>query len=94
MGKEIIISYKNNSGEYFVAKPMKLEFEKVDPSKVVEEPTLRIGVEFSEDFFPALAAALDSQGIKTENDHKIQGLLEAKESHLQDMRKLVFENKT
>lgn len=43
-------------------------------------------------FFKKLAEVLDNRGVKTESDHKIEGLLEAKDNHLQDMRKLVFNN--
>lgn len=38
----------------------------------------------------ALAEAFANYGIKTPNDHKVEGLLEAKDQHLQDMRKLIF----
>lgn len=36
----------------------------------------------------AFAEALDKHGIKTDNDHKIAGTLEATKYHLEDMRKL------
>jgi len=38
----------------------------------------------------ALAEALETEGVKTPNDFKVQGLLEATREHLSDMRKLVF----
>lgn len=41
----------------------------------------------------AIAEAFSKSGVKTVNEHKAQGLLEAKESHLQDMRALVFKGK-
>lgn len=37
---------------------------------------------------PAFAEALSKRGIKTDNDHKIAGTLEATKYHLEDMRKL------
>lgn len=40
-----------------------------------------------------LAELLDKKGIKTENDHKIQGIMKAQKYHLEDMRKLVFKKK-
>jgi len=36
----------------------------------------------------AFAEALSEHGIKTDNDHKIAGTLEATKYHLEDMRKL------
>lgn len=38
----------------------------------------------------ALADAFANYGLKTVNDHKNEGLLLAKDAHLQDMRALVF----
>jgi hypothetical protein len=42
----------------------------------------------------AIADALASHGVKTTNDHKNEGLLIAKDAHLQDMRRLVFKDVT
>lgn len=41
----------------------------------------------------AIADAFSNFGIKTPNDHKVAGFLEAKDAHLQDMRALVFKGK-
>lgn len=41
----------------------------------------------------AIAEAFAAKGVKTQNDHKLAGLLEAKNDHLEDMRKLVFKGK-
>lgn len=38
----------------------------------------------------AFADALNTFGVKTNNDHKNEGLLEATKSHLEDMCTLVF----
>jgi hypothetical protein len=46
-----------------------------------------------DDGLQALADALAKRGVKTRNDHKNEGLLEATRSHLEDMRTLVFTNK-
>lgn len=40
-----------------------------------------------------LADELSRLGIKTDNDHKIAGTLEATNRHLEDMRALVFKGK-
>ena len=42
------------------------------------------------DQLQALADGLAQKGLKTSNDHKNEGLLEATKSHLEDMRNLVF----
>lgn len=41
-----------------------------------------------EDALQAFAEALAGRGIKTDNDHKIAGTLEATKYHLEDMRKI------
>ena len=61
--------------------------------KIPDEFILKIPDIMAKEFFKAFAEALDQQGIKTENDFKIQGLLEAKKEHLEDMRRLVFRKK-
>lgn len=42
------------------------------------------------DQLQAFANALATYGVKTNNDHKNEGLLEATKAHLEDMRNLVF----
>lgn len=39
----------------------------------------------------AIAEALANYGVKTSNDHKNEGLLEATKYHLEDMRRIAFE---
>jgi len=74
-----------------MAKPMVLDFEEIDyQNKGIPEPSLKLTNNFAQPFLKALAEALDKQGVKTENDFKIQGLLEATKYHLEDMRKLTF----
>lgn len=46
-----------------------------------------------EEALHALASALAAFGVKTDDDHKIQGLLTAQSKHLEDMRALVFKNR-
>ena len=93
-GIEIVfIRKEEGSLKWWVAKPIKLEWTEHKEAEA-SPATLTLPKEVSDDFMKAMAEALDGQGIKTDNDHKIKGLLEAKEFHLQDMRKLVFENKT
>ena len=61
--------------------------------RIPDEFILKIPNIMAKEFFKAFAEALDEQGIKTENDFKIQGLLEATKYHLEDMRKIVFKTK-
>jgi hypothetical protein len=65
----------------YLAKPLKLEFEKYDPGSR-GEPTLRLSSLIAMDFLKAFSDALDKQGIKPESVYKIEGLLEAKKEHL------------
>jgi len=90
-GVEVVfVRYEEGYRKIYVAKPVKLEWVEHEEGGDIEAPTLKFDRYASEDFMKAMAEALDQQGIKTENDHKIKGLLEAKEAHLQDMRTLVF----
>ena len=57
-------------------------------------PTFILGGLDSKSMLIALAEALETEGVKTPNDFKIQGLLEAKSAHLEDMRRLVFKAAT
>lgn len=55
------------------------------------KPTLRIGGRESAEILKAFANAIQEHGIRTDQDAKISGLLEATKEHLSDMRRLVFE---
>ena len=90
-GIGIVFYYKQN-GKAYSATPVSLDFKEVDEGADID-PTIRLGSEIARDFLDAMANELDRHGVKTENDFKVQGLLEAKEKHLQDMRKLVFKRR-
>lgn len=49
--------------------------------------------ELDDDQLKAFADALATFGIKTKNDSKNEGLLEATRYHLEDMRRLAFEKR-
>ena len=59
---------------------------------VEQSPTMRLSQEIAGQFFKALADALSNRGVRTENDNRLLGMLEARNEHLQDMRKLVFKD--
>lgn len=74
-----------------VALPMKLEWKDLDKNCIEpQSPSLRIESRLAEELLRALAEALDKEGVKTENDYKIAGVLEATKKHLDDMRTLVL----
>ena len=87
-----VYMYMDVGGVRKRAKPVVLEFEEVEEA-MHREPTMSVTGEFADEFMQAFAEELASHGIKTDNDHKIAGLLEAKNDHLEDMRKLVFNQK-
>ena len=53
------------------------------------EPSLHLSGRLGEEIMQAMAEAFSKRGIKTENDHKLQGTLEATKYHLEDMRSLL-----
>lgn len=53
------------------------------------KPTLFINSESQQEILKALADALDAEGVKTDNDHKLIGTLDATRYHLEDLRKLM-----
>ena len=54
-----------------------------------QEPSLHLPGRLGEEVMQAMAEAFSKRGVKTENDHKIQGTLEATKYHLEDLRKLL-----
>ena len=86
-----ILFTEERNGKRYVVKPVDLVFEEVKDNSATE-PTIRFDHFLAPEFLKALAEALDKHNIKTENDFKIQGLLEATKYHLEDMRKITFNN--
>jgi hypothetical protein len=71
----------------FAAKPLPpLEWEHVEPG-ASREPTFSLSPVDAQ----ALAEGLSAQGIRTDNDAKIAGTLEATRAHLADLRALLKE---
>jgi hypothetical protein len=88
---EFYISYKDQNGRRMVGLPMEFVFEAHEEGRQYP-PTWRIDAFEAQDFLTALANALDEQGVKTDNDHKIAGTLEATRVHLDDMRRIALQN--
>jgi hypothetical protein len=73
-----------------MAEPMKLQFsEKPRQEGLIVAPTLVVYDDVKGALMTALAEALDKQGIKTENDFKLQGKMEAMEAHIKDLQKVL-----
>ena len=54
-----------------------------------DEFILKIPHTMARDVFKGMAEAMDGEGVKTENDFKIQGTLEATRFHLEDLRTIL-----
>jgi hypothetical protein len=90
IGSIDVFFVEERHGKFFIAKPVQLEFEEVTDASVQLFGTFSVPFHAVNEFMVSMAEALDSQGVKTENDHKVVGLLEATRAHLDDMRKIVF----
>lgn len=91
-----ITFYKEENGKFAVmtevSKGIPVMTE-IPEGSYIDHPTLRLPEHLAHELFVALAEALDKKGIKTENDYKIAGTLEATKYHLEDMRKLALGGK-
>lgn len=59
-------------------------------AKNLPPATFQIDHQYAGELFKALADEINKFGIGTETEAGLRGKIEAKEQHLQDMRKLVF----
>lgn len=75
-----------------VAKPIELEFAEIKPGTEVK-PTLFLNWNNGQEFLQALSKALSEAHVQPPEQPFIAGKLAATETHLEDMRKLVFERK-
>jgi len=78
-------------GRRYVVSPVKFQLVESGPGVPVE-PTLSIPGNLGKDFLKNIASLLDEEGIKTDNDFKLQGQIDSMKLHLEDMRKIVFKN--
>ncbi len=85
IGKEV-------GDKFLLAENIPLNFKERKPGEAYDA-TFKLPFEIAGPFLEAMAEALSNHGIKTDNDHKIQGKLEAVKEHLADMRDLVFKRK-
>lgn len=82
---------ERDGGRYLV-KPVQLVFKKIEEGELIE-PSIKLGSSLAQPFLQSIAEALDKNGVKTDNDAKIAGTLEATRYHLEDLRKLLKVNK-
>ena len=85
----LIISHNGNRGIY---NPITKEVREIKDGLGMndfEDMVIKLPYELCQKFFKAMAETLDERGIKTENDSKLQGTMEAMRYHLEDMRKLL-----
>ena len=80
-------------GRKYLAKPIAFEFEEVSEAFMLPDPTM----EFSNqgdvrNFLQGLSDGLNNNGFKSDNE-RVHGELDATKVHLDDMRKLVFNEK-
>lgn len=88
-GEIHLIIWCSEGGREFVALPIELKFKEHQVAER-EEPTLILPRFMADDFLRALAEGLDEMGIKTDQDAKLAGTLDATRYHLEDMRRLAF----
>jgi hypothetical protein len=88
----IVIWIRKSDGTYFIGEPMELKFRR-QKSGERQEPTLQISGELAGDLLDALTEELGNAGIKTKNDSKTEGILEAQSKHLSDLQELVFKER-
>ena len=74
-----------------IARPVELEFDKWEKLHEIK-PTFRI--DGGREFLQSLRDQLDDLGVPSNRHAKVEGLLEAQKSHLEDMRSLVFKKKS
>jgi hypothetical protein len=90
-GIDIFILRRDISGNVtHVAKPVKFVMDPMEEfGGAIAEPTIHLHPSESHIFLKSFAEALVKNGIKTESDYKIQGILQAQTYHLNDLRKLL-----
>ena len=79
---------QERDGVIYLAEPLQLTFKETKTG-YEPPPTLEFPYPDSEQFMKAMAEAIDRNGIRTDSDAKIQGIMEATKYHLEDLRSLL-----
>lgn len=86
-GSTHIVITKVSGNKIYVAKELALEFEEIPEGAFFKTPTLRVDWQHSKDFMAALKEALDGERLPPS---AVEGELKATKYHLEDMRKIVY----
>lgn len=86
MGNDIVYYNIDKKGEIVENRMTPNDMPGSDKFK----PFMVMPRQFGEAFLLEFTKALTNMGIRTENEHKTEGKLEATEKHLSDMQKIVF----
>ena len=79
------------NGDVEIAAPLELVWVKEEAGVSFDQrPTLTLFGRDGETLLKAIAEGLSALGVKTESDSRLQGQLEAKQAHLEDMRKIAM----
>lgn len=89
LGYHLYLMKKTDGGWEFLTENGKTK-EVIAGSQYKNSDKLHFAYFEDEQQLQAIADAISQRGVKSSNDHKNEGLLEAKSQHLEDMRKLVF----
>lgn len=85
-----IVIFRFTGTDHEVFNPVSRSIKKLTEDEPCPDEYILKFPEFMADkIFKSMAELFDKRGIKTENDHKIAGTLEATKFHLEDMRKLL-----
>lgn len=87
-GKTFFVITKTEGNKMYAAKQVEMVFEEVPEGTFFKEPTLSFPWHQSKDFIAALKEGLEGQKLP---EGRVEGELKATKAHLEDMRRLVFE---
>lgn len=82
-----VLFYEERNGKLYVAKPVMFEMVEQEYGMPV---TSTLSLMAYDDTLQNLVNAAGELKIKPESSHKLEGLIEAKDKHLKDMRTIVM----
>lgn len=91
-GLSLWLMYKDSKGRIFCAKHVELEFEEIKDYPLLPDSTLTFEPGFGDQFLKGMANELTKIGFMADIAEQNKAELAAVESHLQDMRALVFKH--
>lgn len=78
------------NGKRYILRPKGDLWERDEINyNIDQKPSLFLPAIISKPIMKAMCEAFTANGIKTDNDHKIEGTLEATKYHLEDLRNLL-----